>query len=66
MGVPGLNTVNHAKKEVELGYLIAPSHWQKGYATEVCQQFFPMQKEELSMERIVSHVHLKMMHRAIY
>lgn len=45
--------------EVELGYLIAPSHWQKGYATEVCQAILTYAKEELSMERIVSHVHLK-------
>ena len=45
--------------EVELGYLIEPSHWQKGYATEVCQAILSYAKEELSMERIVSHVHLK-------
>lgn len=45
--------------EVELGYLIAPSYWQKGYATEVCQAILSYAKEELSMERIVSHVHLK-------
>ena len=45
--------------EVELGYLIAPSHWHKGYATEVCQAIITYAKEELSMERIVSHVHLK-------
>ena len=45
--------------EVELGYLSAPSHWQKGYATEVCQAILSYAKEELSMERIVSHVHLK-------
>lgn len=45
--------------EVELGYLIAPSHWHKGYAAEVCQAIITYAKEELSMERIVSHVHLK-------
>lgn len=45
--------------EVEMGYLIAPSHWRKGYATEVCQAILTYAKEELGMEKIVSHVHLK-------
>lgn len=30
--------------EAELGYLITPEHWRKGYATEVVRRSFPMQK----------------------
>lgn len=42
--------------EAELGYLITPEHWRKGYATEVCQAILSYAKDELGMERIISHV----------
>ncbi len=42
--------------EVELGYLIAPDHWRKGYATEVCKAILSYAKDQLDMERIISHV----------
>ncbi len=42
--------------EVELGYLVAPEYCRKGYATEVCQAILSYAKEELDMERIISHV----------
>ena len=42
--------------EAELGYLITPEHWRKGYATEFCQAILSYAKDELGMERIISHV----------
>ncbi|MDD6193603.1 MAG: GNAT family N-acetyltransferase [Lachnospiraceae bacterium] len=42
--------------EVEMGYLIDPDLWHRGYATEVCQALLTYARDELNVQRVLCRV----------
>ena len=42
--------------KLQFGYILSPSQWGNGYATEVCQQMMPILKVQLGIFRIGTFV----------
>ena len=43
--------------EIEIGYLLKPSAWGKGYATEACKRLLRFAFEETELEEVVAVTH---------
>jgi ribosomal-protein-alanine N-acetyltransferase len=48
--------VLHDQGKAQLGYVIGPAHWRKGYATEACAAVIPALKECKELYRIGTFV----------
>lgn len=52
----GLHLLNHlhGEPEIQVGYLLYPEHWGKGYATEMCRAVLRYGFAELALGQIVA------------
>lgn len=48
------NQIIDGKEELELSYLIDRSHWNQGYATEICRKIIEFAIKELEASRLVA------------
>jgi RimJ/RimL family protein N-acetyltransferase len=52
IGIVGLDRMSSG--DVELGYWIARTHWNRGYASEGCQKMIDIARRELGLTRLVA------------
>lgn len=56
VGTIGMNQVVHRWGKGELGYMIDPDAWNRGYATDAARTVVEFVFDELRFEKLVSHV----------
>jgi ribosomal-protein-alanine N-acetyltransferase len=52
MKMTGSIGILHDDGKVQFGYIISPSHWGNGYATEACQKMMEILRTKTSLHRI--------------
>ncbi len=52
IGTCGFTKINHIDNNAEVGYVLAPSYWGKGYATEALKRVLEFGFDFLGVERI--------------